>query len=116
MPAPSWENLDDFLSVDDFADLATFVPSVGAQREPVPVIFDEPYMNVETGEYDMSTGEPRITCKESDVAGIKKNDECIIKRKRPDGTLVTIGTYLLDHDPYPDGTGMACVKLSKDFD
>lgn len=106
MPAPSWEDLDAFLSTDDFAVEAIFIPSeTGVPRAPVRVIFDEPYLNAETGEYDMASGEPRATCKESDIAGIRKNDACDIGGVR----------FLLDHDPYPDGTGMACVKLSRDF-
>jgi len=108
MRAPAWERLDDFLSEDDFAVRAVFIPEggKGVPRNPVTVIFDEPYYNAEMGEYDMATGEPRVTCKASDVAGLKKHDACMIDGVR----------FVLDHDPYPDGTGMATVKLSRDFD
>src|SRR5690606_35376931 len=111
---PAWETLDDFLSLDDFAVLAIFVPAGGVAREPVPVIFDEPYVNAETGEYDMAAGEPRVTCKAVDVIGLKKNDECVIVERRQDGTLLEVARYVLDHDPYPDGTGMAGVMLSRE--
>ena len=103
MPAPAWEDLEDFLSVDDFATVARFATVSGARA--VMGIFDEPYFNAETGEYDMATGEPRFTCKEADVIGVKRDDGCLIH-----GVF-----YRVDHDPYPDGTGMAVVKLSRAF-
>ena len=103
MPAPAWEDLEDFLSVDDFATVARFT-TVSGERA-VTGIFDEPYFNAETGEYDLATGEPRFTCKESDVIGVRRNDACIVNGV----------PYSVDHDPYPDGTGMAVVKLSRAF-
>ena len=106
MPAPAWERLDDFLRVEDFAVLAVFQPAGGVARAPVAVIFDEPFLNAELGEYDLNTGVPRATCKEADVAGLKKHDGCLIGGMR----------FLLDHDPQPDGTGMAVVLLSRDPD
>lgn len=101
MTAPTWEDLDEFLSVDDFATVARFVTEAGDQQ--VIGIFDEPYFNVELGEYDMATGEPRFTCNEADVLGVRRNDECIISGV----------SYCVDHDPHPDGTGIAVVKLSR---
>lgn len=107
MPAPAWEDLDAFLSLDDFGVPAVFIPDKGegAPRDPVPVIFDEPYFNADLGEYDMSTGEPRVTGKEVDFAGLKKFDVCIVADVR----------FTLDHDPKPDGTGMAIITMSRDF-
>jgi len=112
MPAPAWENLDDFLSLDEFAALATFIPDGGVARDPVAVIFDEPHSNAEAGEFDMDMSEPGVTCKEVDTVGIRKGDTCVISERQADGTVVAKGRYVLDHDPYPDGTGMALVKLS----
>jgi len=109
MPAPAWENLDDFLSTDDFADLATFTPAGGAARPPVPGIFDEPYFDRQLGEYTQGMGEPRFTCKASDVVGIRKHDECTIAGEP--GVK-----YELVSDPDPDGTGMATVRLARVFD
>lgn len=106
MAAPAWERLDDFLSLDEFAVAAIFIPQAGAARDPVTVIFDEPFLNAELGEYDLSAGVPRALCKESDVAGLKKHDACLIGEVR----------FRLDHDPQPDGTGFATVLLSRDFD
>jgi len=118
MPAPAWENLDDFLSTDDFAFFATFVPNAGTgePRSPVPGIFDEPACNAEAGEFDAAVSEPKFTCKASDVVGIRKNDRCIVSRRLPNGSLEEIGRYLLDHDPHPDGAGLASVMLSRDFE
>ena len=105
MPAPAWEDLSAFLSVDDFATLASFTTKSGQTIPGVPGIFDDPTMNVESGEYDMASSQPRFTCAYAPVAALKKNDECVI-----DGV-----TYLLDHDPHPDGTGMAVLMMSRDF-
>jgi hypothetical protein len=105
MPAPAWENLADFLSTDDFAVLATFTRAGGQVIADVPGIFDDPVMNVEAGEYDVAASMPRFTCAHARVAMLKKNDATTI-----DGVA-----YLLDHDPYPDGTGMAVLQLSRDF-
>jgi len=105
MPAPAWENLDDFLSTDDFAVLATFTRAGGQVIPDVPGIFDDPVMNADTGEYDVAASMPRFTCAHARVAMLKKND------------AATIGgvAYLLDHDPHADGTGMAVLQLSRDF-
>jgi hypothetical protein len=116
MSAPVWEDLNAFLSTDDFADLATFIPSAGTPRDPVPVIFDDSHCNAEAGEVDVVAGESSMFCKASDAAGIRKDDVCVVSKKLPNGTLQEIGRFLLDHDPYPDGTGMVVVKLSRDFD
>lgn len=102
MPAPAWESLGDFLSLDDFATPVRVTQADGATRT-INCIFDEPYYNAELGEYDMASGEPRLTCKESDAAGLKKHDQCVVHGAE----------YELMHDPYPDGTGMAVVKLMR---
>lgn len=106
MPAPAWEDLSAFLDPAEFGCLATFTRAGGQVIPDVPGIFDDPTMNAESGEYDLASSEPRFTCEHVRVASLKKND------------AVTIGgvAYLLDHDPHPDGTGMAVLKLSRDFD
>jgi len=106
MHAPAWENLDDFLSTDDFATLATFTRVNGQVIPGVRVLFDEPGFNAQTGEYDIAARQPRVTCKWRDVSALKKNDSVVI-----DGVA-----YLLDHDPHPDGVGMAVIELSRDYD
>lgn len=105
MPAPAWENLDDFLSLDDFASSATFMLADNSTRVVVG-IFDDPVVNAQTGEYDMAIAQPRLTCKAADVAGIRKNDRAVI-----DGV-----SYYVDHNPHHDGTGMTVIQLSLDTD
>lgn len=106
MPAPAWEDLSAFLDTGDFAVLATFTRAGGQVIPDVPGIFDEAVMNAEAGEYDVAAGMPRFTCAHAPVAGLKKNDAAVI------GGVA----YLLDHDPHADGTGMAVLALSRDFD
>lgn len=106
MPARPWENLNDFLSPDEFADLATFTRQGEVIAKDVPGIFDDPAMNVEAGEYDMSVSDPRFTCAHDRVSMLKKND----------ATVICGVVYLLDHDPKTDGTGMAVLKMSRDFE
>lgn len=104
MPAPSWENLDDFLAVDDDGGFAT--PAVlrfqDGSRKTVSVIFDEPYFNAQLGEYDADSSQPRITGKESDLVHVRRGD------------LVQVGgtTYEALTSYQPDGTGMAMVTLA----
>jgi len=109
MPAPAWENLDDFLSVDDFAIVATFTRQGSGQVRQVRGIFDEQYVDADLGEYTMDTGEPRLTCKEADVVGLKKHDACTIAG-------IPGVNYELSHDPVPDGTGTAVVRLERVFE
>jgi hypothetical protein len=103
MPAPDWENLDDFLDVDEFATAAEieFQDTELADRAIVG-IFDEPYMNAELGEYSMDTVQPRFLCKADAVIGVHRGDVLVIGSDRWD--IVT--------DPQPDGTGMATLALA----
>lgn len=105
MPAPAWEDLGAFLSLDDFASSATFTLAAGGALV-VAGIFDDPVVNASTGEYDMAVMQPRFTCRAADVADVRKNDQA------------TIGgvSYWVDHDPHQDGTGMAVVMLSLNTD
>lgn len=101
---PAWEDLDQFFNVDDFAVMVTFTDANGP-RKPVPGVFDEPYFNKQLGEYEQDGGDPRLTLKESDTLGLKKNQLCNIA-----GTSVQ---YALLHDPRPDGQGTATVYLKR---
>ncbi|QAU22883.1 hypothetical protein EO087_01845 [Dyella sp. M7H15-1] len=110
MTHPAWDNLDEFLDPDDFAIMVTFVSTpdgsaTGVQRK-LPVIFDDPHYDQDLGEYLMNASEPRCTCKAVDVIGFKKRDRAMI-----DGRA-----YLLEHDPQPDGVGMAVVTFAPDLD
>lgn len=104
MSKPSWECLDDFLATDDDGGFATpaIVRFQDGTRKPINVIFDDPYFNVELGEYEADASQPRITGKETDLLRVRKGDLI----KVDDTTYEAITSY------QPDGTGMAVVQLA----
>lgn len=107
MANPAWDNLDEFLDPDDFAVVAEFRGDRG-QGSPftVNVVFDEPFMDAQLGEYLMDAPRPRVTCKAADVASLKRHDTAVINGI----------AFALQHDPMPDGNGMAVVELYRDTD
>lgn len=112
MPAPSWENLDDFLQPEsggDFAILAAITLQGSGQVLHVWGIFDDPYLNAELGEYEADTSAPRFTCKEVDVADVDRADvwqQVDPKTHAPIGQPFDIMTA-----PQSDGAGMAIVRM-----
>lgn len=96
-----WEDLDDFLSEDEFADVALFQTDQGEQ--PVSGIFDNAWLLAETGEVDLETSQPRFTCKASDVTHITRGQDVVIEGD--DYSVLTVE---------PDGTGMAVVVLTNE--
>lgn len=109
MRGPSWENLDDFLQTDDdggFATTAVVQFQGGGTRDIERVLFDDPYLNAQLGEYEADTSEPRISGKESDLVGIRARD------------LVTVAgeTFVVVASPEADGTGWALVRMARDGD
>ena len=104
MPSPSWENLDDFLAVDDDGGFA--VPAIvrfqDGTRKTVNVIFDDAYFNAQLGDYDSDSSQPRITGKESDLVHVRRGDLVKVHGK----TYEALTSY------EPDGTGMAMVPLA----
>ncbi len=101
MPSPAWENLDDFLSVDDFATSVLVRLQDGSERV-ISAIFDDPYLNAQLGEYEMDTSRPRVTCKESDVMGVQRGDVVVLNGK----------TYDVRSAPQSDGVGVAMLELA----
>lgn len=101
MPAPAWEDLDEFLDPDEFADVAV-ITLQGGDTLQVTGIYDDPYLNAELGEYDMDTSRPRFTCAEADVVGVTRGDIAVI-----DGQEFDILS-----SPQSDGTGMAILDLA----
>ncbi len=104
MPAPAWEDLDAFLQLDvtgGFAVPAVFTLSDGSTRE-VAVIFDDPAMDAEVGEYIKEDQSPYVTGKETELRGILRADSVVISGR----------TYGVLSSPRPDGTGMAIVRLA----
>jgi hypothetical protein len=103
---PAWEDLSAFLDTDDFAVTATFIHiQTGQFFYGVPGIFDDPTANAEAGGFDLAGTSPTFLCAADRVAALKKYDVAII------GGV----NYRLDHDPHPDGTGMARLNLSVDY-
>jgi hypothetical protein len=104
MPAPSWENLDEFLELDSDGGFATVAILTLLDNSTLQItgIFDDPYLMAGLSEYDADSSEPRFLCKESDTAGIER------------GCTLTIGGTVYDAltSPQSDGTGMAIIKLA----
>lgn len=105
MRGPSWEDLDDFLQTDDdggFAQTAVIQFQAGGTRT-IKVIFDDPYLNAQLGEYEADTSEPRISGKEADLVGVRARD------------LVTVAGETFDvlTSPQADGTGWAMVTMAR---
>ncbi len=101
MPTPAWDDLNTFLSVDDFAVEATVTRQDGDTRVVIG-IFDDPYLNAQLGEYELDTSRPRFTCRESDVIGVLRGDMVEINGR----------SYDVLSSAQPDGTGMAVLELA----
>lgn len=101
MQSLDWENLDDFLDTDEFAVSGVLSFQAGGSVS-VNVIFDDPYLNAQIGEYEMDTTNPRVLGKLSELKLALRGD------------ILTIGS--LDYDvltlAQPDGTGMATLSLA----
>ena len=103
MTGPAWDNLDTFLSTDDFAVDAVLTFQAGGTRA-VKVIYDEPYLNAQLGEYEADRTDPRANGKEADFAGVTRGDTLRISST---GQVLDILTA-----PQPDGTGWAVLQLA----
>lgn len=105
MTAPSWENLDDFFDLDTdggFAFPAVLQSQKGWTRT-INAIFDDPYFNAQLGEYEADTSSPRLTAKESDLAGLLRGDTIIVAGE----------TFDVLDSPEQDGTGTAVIRLAR---
>ncbi|QOE32740.1 head-to-tail connector complex protein [Achromobacter phage Mano] len=116
MPAPSWENLDVFLQLDDaggFGHRAVITLQGGGTLGPIAGIFDEPYLNAQLGEYEMDTSAPRFMAKETDFPGVRRGDSFQLV----DENGATVGeVYAIMSYPHQDGTGMATLELEPDVE
>jgi hypothetical protein len=102
MPNPAWDDLNEFVDADDFA-IPVVVTQAGVTWR-FPGIFDDPYLDVQVGEYVMDSSEPRVTAPEAKMIGIRRGAVCVV-----DGR-----TWAVLDAPKPDGTGMSVLKLSKE--
>lgn len=98
---PAWDDLDEFLSADDFAAIVTVELENGTVRN-FKGIFDDPYFNTQIGEYEADTSRPRVTCKLSDVTGVKRGDTVWVEGR----------VYSVLTSPQGDGTGMAVLEIA----
>lgn len=98
---PDWEEFSEFLDDDEFAVSGVLLLADGSER-PTIGLFDEPYFNTQTGEYDLDTTQPRWGCPAHDAVGVHYGDRIEIG-----GTVYDIVT-----EPQPDGTGWATLALA----
>lgn len=101
MPAPDWEDLNDFLDEKEFATAVTITRADGVVLT-LSGIYEDQYMDAQLGEYVMDTTRPRVWCKQLDVSGVQRGDICEV-----DGV-----TYDVMGQPQSDGTGMAMLDLA----
>lgn len=101
------ENLQVY--VNTFGEDITFILKGGTilnkntQGQPLKGIFDNAYFLVEIGDMDLDTTQPRLTCVESDVTNVSKEDTVKIRGI----------TYDVTRKPQSDGTGMCQIPLCR---
>lgn len=100
MPNPAWDDLDDFLDLDEFAVKALHFQD-GAEVGEVIGIFDAPGETAKVAEYELDRVSPEFTCKQLDASGINDGDTLQI-----DGNSYTVAA-----SPEPDGTGLVKIEL-----
>jgi hypothetical protein len=106
MPAPAWEDLDDFLRDDDFACPAVITLQAGGTI-PLSVIFDEHGIQAQAGEYEHDTTRPTATGKEYLLRPVRRGDSIAITF--PEGAR----TFDVLASAKPTGDGMASLDLSE---
>lgn len=78
MPSPAWEDLDDFLSEDDFAVPAVIALQAGGQVS-LSVLYDAPSVMADLGEaYTREDAKHYVSCKEALVGSVKRGDTITI--------------------------------------
>jgi len=107
MPKPAWEDLDQFLDVDDFAFPAV-VHLQGGGQVFLPVIFDAPYVEGDLGDANVRDDfKPRATCKHSLVSAVRRGDTITITF--PEGAR----TFDILTAPQSTGTGIAEIIMAR---
>lgn len=106
MPAPAWEDLDEFFHEDEFAFHAVITTAGGAEIALLGN-FDDPYVGANLGEYERDTDGPAFTCRADLVAGVRRKDTITIKFPKGDEIFDILTS------PQPDGTGLAKLELSR---
>lgn len=98
-----WENLDEFLSLEDFCSEAVFTLNGGTVLPAINGILDELFLMAEIGEYDLESTQPRFICKTVDVNQVSRGDTVVINGL----------TYDVLGNPQDDGTGLAVIILAR---
>lgn len=107
MPNPAWDDLDDFLSEDDFA-LPAVISLQGGGQVSLSVIFDGRDVKAEAGDaYTADSERPTVTCREDKVAAVRRGDTIAITF--PAG----VRTFDILAAPGGDEDGMATLDLAK---
>jgi hypothetical protein len=99
---PSWDHLDDFLQLDDFAVTAVIHLQAGGARTVVG-LFDDPFLMAAAGGYERDQVKPTFQLKESDTVGMRRGDWLVV-----DGN-----TYDILTSPQGDGNGMSLLEMAK---
>lgn len=105
MPKPDWEDLEPFFDSDAFASVALFSNPATPDAEPLQTnaIFDDPFLDAETGEVHLEDQQPTLTCKAHEVAAVRRG-----WRVEVDGR-----TFDVLSAPRGDGTGVAVIQLTE---
>lgn len=98
---PAWDNLDDFLQLDDFAVPAVVQFQAGGSRA-IKGVFNDPSLSAKLGGYDRDDNQVTLTVTASDAAGVRRGD------------VVTVAgaSYDVLTTPRGDGAGMAAIVLA----
>lgn len=104
MPFP--EDLDQFLREGDFATPCELRLQGGSVRR-FSAIFDEQFLDAETGEYRFETSSPRLNGKAADMAGVRRGDSVVLD---PDGPAPR--EFDVVSAPQIDGTGWAVLRIA----
>jgi hypothetical protein len=102
MPAPAWDNLDDFMDTADFAVPAVVQFQAGGTRD-VAGILEDPYLGASAGEFTEDTTRTTFQLPMARATGIKRGDALVA-----DGV-----TYDIMTRPQSLGDGMAQLELSR---
>jgi hypothetical protein len=105
---PAWDNLNEFLDLDDFAVQASVQLQGGGAPLHVPGIFDDPFLNAQLGEYEPDSSAPRFVCKASLVGAVRRGDALTLTPPNASAPV----TFDVLRAPEPDGTGMATIHLA----
>ena len=92
-----------FVSTNDFGVSATYTPSTGGASSTISGIFDNDYIEVDTGgNVGYALLQPRFLCRTTDVSTVNENATLVI-------ATVTYRVKIVK----PDGTGMTELILEK---